>query len=137
METPADGYDMTEPFFVSQEAKDKKTYVMISRPNAGRWTVTVAPGSTPIVRTERAQGLPDPKIKARVTGSGTKRRLVWDATPIQGQRIIFSEQGGEDRRRDRDDHKARGAVAFTPTDGPRGKRTIVAEVLQHGTRARR
>lgn len=132
METPADGYDMTEPFFISQEAKDKKTYVMISRPNAGRWTVSVAPGSTPVVRMERAQGLPDPKIKARVSGSGLKRRLTWSATPIQGQRITFSEQGAKSGETIGSTTRARGSMAFTPTDGPKGKRTIVAEVLQDG-----
>jgi hypothetical protein len=105
---------------------------MISRPNAGKWTVSVAPGSTPVVRTERAQGLPDPKIKARVTGSGTKRRLTWEATPIQGQRITFSEQGAKSGDVIGTTTKAKGSLAFTPTDGPRGKRTIVAEVLQNG-----
>ena len=132
METPADGYDMTEPFFVSQEAKDKKTYVMISRPNAGKWTVTVAEGSTPVVRIQRAQGLPEPKVKARVTGSGTKRTLSWTATPIQGQRIKFSEQGAKSGETIGTTTKAKGSLAFTPADGPKGKRTIVAEVLQGG-----
>jgi PKD repeat protein len=132
VDTPADGYDMTEPFFVSQEPKDKKTYVMISRPNAGKWTVTVADGSTPIVKMERAQGLPDPKVKARVTGSGTRRRLVYEATPIQGQRITFSEQGAKAGDTIGTTTKARGSFAFTPTDGPKEKRTIVAEVLQGG-----
>ena len=132
VDTPADGYDMTEPFFVSQEPKDKKTYVMISRPNAGKWTVSVAEGSTPIVKMERAQGLPDPKVKARVTGSGTKRRLVYEATPIQGQRITFSEQGAKAGDTIGTTTKAKGSFAFTPADGPKEKRTIVAEVLQGG-----
>ena len=132
MATPADGYDMTEPFFVSQEPKDKTTYVMISRPNAGRWTVGVAEGSTPIVKMSRAQGLPDPKVKARVSGRGTKRRLTWEATPIQGQRITFSEQGARSGDTIGTTTRARGSLAFTPTDGPKGKRTIVAEVIQNG-----
>jgi PKD repeat protein len=132
MQTPPDGYDMTEPFFVSQEPKDRKTYVMISRPNAGKWTVGVAEGSTPVVRMERAQGLPDPKVKARVTGSGTKRRLTWSATPIKGQRITFSEQGAIAGRPIGTTTRARGSMPFTPADGPKGKRTIVAEVIQSG-----
>lgn len=132
METPEDGYDMTEPFFVSQEQKDRKTYVMISRPNAGKWTVTAAAGSTPIVRMSRAQGIPDPKVRAKVTGSGTKRRLEWSATPIQGQRITFSEQGAKAGDTIGTTTRAKGSFAFTPSDGPKGKRTIVAEVLQGG-----
>jgi PKD repeat protein len=132
METPADGYDMTKPYFVSQEPQDKKTYVIVSQPAAGKWTVSVADGSTPIVRMERAQGLPDPQIKAKVTGSGLKRRLEWTATPIQGQRITFSEQGAKSGDVIGTTTKARGSFAFTPADGPKGKRTIVAEVLQGG-----
>jgi hypothetical protein len=132
METPADGYDETKPFLVSQEPKDKKTYVMIGHPNAGKWTVTAAAGSTPIVRMSRAQGIPDPKIRAKVTGSGAKRRLEWSATPIQGQRITFSEQGAKAGEKIGTTTKARGSIAFTPGDGPKGKRTIVAEVLQGG-----
>ncbi|HEX8648436.1 MAG TPA: PKD domain-containing protein [Thermoleophilaceae bacterium] len=132
METPADGYEMREPFFVSQEPGDRKTYVMISRPRAGKWTVGVAEGSTPVVRMQRAQGLPDPKIRARVTRLGAKRRLTWEATPIQGQRIVFSEQGAKGGGVIGRTTKARGSLTFTPSDGPKGKRTIVAEVLQSG-----
>jgi hypothetical protein len=131
-DTPADGYDMTEPFFFSQEPKDKKTYVMISRPNPGKWTITVAPGSTPIVKMQRAQGLPEPKIKAKVTGSGLKRKLEYSATPIQGQRITFSEAGAKTGAKIGTVTTAKGSIPFTPTDGPKGKRTIVAEIIQHG-----
>ncbi len=133
VETPADGYEMAKPNFVSKEPGDRKTYVILGdNPSPGRWTVSVAEGSTPVVNMARAQGIPDPKVKARVTGSGLKRRLTWTATPIQGQRITFSEQGAKSGEVLGSTTRARGSLAFTPTDGPKGKRTIVAEILQSG-----
>ena len=133
VETPADGYEMAKPNFVSQEKADRTTYVILGdNPSPGTWKVSVAEGSTPVVNMKRAQGIPDPKVKARVTGSGLKRRLEWSATPIQGQRITFSEQGAKSGRIIGSTTKARGSLAFTPVDGPKGKRTIVAEIIQGG-----
>jgi PKD repeat protein len=133
--TPADGYELSNNAMVSQEAKDKSTYILLGKPSPGKWTVEVAPGSTPVVQIKRAQGLPEPSVKGKVSGSGARRTLTYSARPVKGQRLEFFEQG-EGRKKLGSSTKARGTLAFTPSDGPKGRRTIMADVVQDGrTRA--
>ena len=133
--TPADGYELSNTAMVSQEPRDKSTYVLIGRPSAGKWTIEPAPGSTPVVQIKRAQGLPEPSVKGKVSGSGARRTLSWSARAVKGQRLEFFEQGPT-RKRLGASTKARGTLPFAPADGPKGKRTIYADVIQDGkTRA--
>jgi hypothetical protein len=98
----------------------------------GRWTVKVNSG--PALRVFRtAQGLPRPRVKVAVRGSGHQRRLLFSARRIPGQRLVFSELGrGGVKARIGASKARRGVLAFHPADGPRGKRRVIVSVLQHG-----
>ena len=60
--------------------------------------------------------------------------LTYKIAPIQGQTVAFAEQGKRDLGAPIGDVKARtkGTVTFTPTAGPGGPRTVIAQVAQRG-----
>ncbi len=112
------------------------TLVALHHPLAGRWVVTPAAGSAPIVDVASADGLPPVGISARVSGRNGKRILRYRMTPAAGRTVRFIERGaatvhvlglGKGRS---------GAIKFTPGAGRRGRRTIVALIDQAGAPAR-
>ncbi|MDQ3933638.1 MAG: hypothetical protein M3340_03295, partial [Actinomycetota bacterium] len=145
VETPpeADGKVLDERFLLFQNPDDRTTYVAINRPSAGRWKATVAGGAmgTPRLDVGAAQiedvrvarGLPQPSVKARVGGRGYARRLTYSVKRIESQRVHFEEVGPGVGRRIGTVTGGRGTLRFSPGDGPRGRRRIVALVEQNGT----
>jgi hypothetical protein len=150
VETPAEpgGKVLDERFLLFQNPDDKTTYVAINRPSAGRWRATVAPAPTgriapgalgtraaqasPIESIQVGRGLPQPSVEARVGGRGYARTLSYTVKSIAGQRVHFEEVGKGVGRRLGTAKGKRGTLRFTPGDGPRGKRRIVALVEQDG-----
>ena len=108
------------------------TYLLVRTPSRGRWTVRVNAGpAARVIRT--ANGLPRPRVRASVRGSGHQRQLLFSARRIGGQRLIFSELGRGGVKAQIGASKAkRGVLRFRPADGPRGKRRIIVSVLQDG-----
>ena len=147
VETPpeADGKVLNDRFLLFQNPDDRTTYVAINRPSAGRWRASVAGGmpaaarldvgaaqSSPIADVQVARGLAKPSVKARVSGSGHSRRLTWSVKSIPGQVVHFEEVAAGGGRRIVTATGRRGTVRFSPADGPRGKRRIVALVESYG-----
>ena len=122
----------TENEVVFRYAADSTTYVAVARPAAGRWTITANPGSPPLTETRQADGLPEPRVRARVRGRGSRRVLVFRAKRISGQRLRFAERGAGVGRTLATTRRARGRIRFRPADGPRGRRVIQVDVLQQG-----
>lgn len=119
-------------FFILQIPSQARTFIEVRRPAAGRWTITPNPGSAPITGYQRADPLPAPRIRARVSGSGVRRRLSWRIRPLRGQRVTFVEQGRRLTSLVVEGARQRGSVTFAPARGAGGRRTIVAEVEQNG-----
>src|SRR5206468_12593544 len=71
-------------------AQAKTTLIALKKPAAGRWTVAPQPGST-IKSVASRVGLAAPSIKARVTGRGRKRVLVYSVRLDPGQKVTFLE----------------------------------------------
>lgn len=117
---------------VVPNAAAKATLVMIGSPVAGRYTITPASGSSPIAKVGHANGLPEPKVTAKLGGGGYHRTLQYTITPITGQTVRFLERSagaGADLGAAKG---TSGTLRFTPADGAKGTRQIVADVSQNG-----
>ena len=104
------------------------TQVFLKEPSAGRWTVTAQAGSA-IAGVASAAGLPVPRVRARVTGAGHRRTLVYSGAR---KGIAFVERGARTSSPIGRARGARGRIRFTPADGRRGKRDIVALIERNG-----
>src|ERR1700748_3500224 len=80
----------------------------------------------------RAGALRDPKVTGRVHGRGYRRVLTFGARRIRGQQLTFYERGNGVGHRVGSATATHGRIRFTPTDGPAGRRTIVAAVVENG-----
>jgi hypothetical protein len=101
-------------------------------PQAGSWTVATQPGSPAISGISLRYGIPVPRVQARVTGSGTHRRLRYQIRPIPGQVVTFYEQSPLVGRQLGVTTKAKGSLPFPKGYGAPGKRQIFAIVTQDG-----
>jgi hypothetical protein len=126
--TPGRGKHMV---VIGNEAA-KATLVMIGQPVAGKYTITPVSGSSPIAKVGHANGLPEPAVTGKVSGSGYNRKLSYTIKPISGQTVRFLERSagaGADLGAGKG---TKGTLKFTPVDGPKGTRQIVADVSQNG-----
>jgi hypothetical protein len=125
----------TTKAFAFQSLEKRLTWFDVKAPRAGVWRIVPAAGSTPITEVRQADGLADPKVTAKLTkGTGRKRVLTYKIAPIPGQTVAFAEEGKRGLGAPIGDVKARtkGTLTFTPTAGPGGPRTIIAQVAQKG-----
>jgi hypothetical protein len=105
------------------------TQVFLREPSPGRWTVTAQTGSPAIAGVASAAGLPAPRVRARVIGRGARRTLVYSGAR---RGIAFVERGARTGSVLGRARGARGRIRFTPADGSRGRREIVALIERGG-----
>jgi hypothetical protein len=123
-----------KPFVIRREPRLGTTYIAIIHPPAGRYTIRVNPGSPAIAQVLQAHGFTS-SVKARVTGTASRRRLVYAIKTKPGENVAFIERGegveGVERLigATRGSH---GALRFTPAPGPGGIRQILATVTENG-----
>jgi hypothetical protein len=108
------------------------TYVMIRDPGAGNWTVSAAPGSSAITSVRVARGYAPPRVRARVSGHGVRRRLSYSVTTRPGLSVSFAERARGVYRVIGRARRARGKLTFAPAAGPGGKRVVYAIVAENG-----
>ena len=129
----ADGGAVEHPgSLILTDAARGVTYVIVGRPEAGRWTIAPQPGSVPLAAVETAAGLPAPQVRATVSGSGRTRTLRWRLRRLRGQRVRFFERAEGVSQPIASTGSATGRVRFTPARGPAGPRQILALVEQDG-----
>lgn len=111
--------------------QEDRTVVLLGQAQAGTWTAEAVPGSAPIVQVRRADILPKPAIRARVTGRGSERTLSYDVKPLDGQvvRLVEAARGGRKLLR-LVKRGGKGKVRFTVSEARGKRRRIVAEVQQ-------
>jgi hypothetical protein len=114
------------------DAESRSTIVNLRKPQGGSWTITLQPGSAAVSSVRVANALPEPSVKAVVTGRGHKRALDWTVRPIAGQRVRLSEEGRGAHRSFGVLKGRSGRVRFSPANGKAGKRTLLAVVEQDG-----
>ena len=131
--TPAGGASLSnDRVLLFQNPADKTTYVAVKAPAAGNWRIDELPGSAAVTGVRHANGLPEPQVSGRVVASGRRRTLRYAVKPIPGQRVEFTERMPGGRVRVLGTARGRrGRIAIKPAPGPRGKRRIVAQVLQY------
>lgn len=114
---------------ILEDDKDKVTYVGLKSAK-GDWTMTPQPGTSAISGIRSAPLLPDPRVRATITGHGAHRRLSWSVTPaVAGQRLQLAEKTKLGSRPILTTTRARGSVAFAPGPGTAGTRRLVATVV--------
>ena len=112
-----------------------ETLIGLRRPLAGRWTVTPASGSAPIVGVAVADSLPAPDVHVSVTGRGARRTLRYRFAAAPGRIVTFVERGAGVYNTLPVAHGSHGRIVFTPASGPGGRRDILALISQGGVPA--
>jgi hypothetical protein len=115
------------------DGESSSTIVNLRKPQGGGWTITLQPGSVAVSSVRVANALPEPSVKATVTGTGHNRTLEWTVRPIEGQRVRLSEEGRGAHRSFGVLKGRSGEIKFSPANGKAGKRRLLAVVEQNGT----
>lgn len=120
-------------FWLIRNAADHTTYLAVTGSNiGGTWKITPQAGSAPVTAATYALARPPIKVTAKVGGHARRRLLRYSVRPQPGQRVVFSERGPHAADRVLGTARgARGTIRFTPTDGPAGRRQIVATVMEN------
>lgn len=113
-------------------ASSQTTLIGVRHPLAGRWTISANPGSAPIASIETAEGLRNPTIKARVSGSGSRRLLAYRISQAPGMSVTFAERGARTFHVLGRAHARAGQIVFTPDTARSGRRNILALVTENG-----
>ena len=117
-------------FAAARYAESATTQFWLRRPAAGRWTFTAEAGSPAVRSIATANGLDPPRISGRVTGRGRHRILRYRLG--RGQKVTFVERGARTARVLGVARRGAGTIAFSPGDGKRERRRIVALVERGG-----
>jgi hypothetical protein len=122
----------TDDFFAARNPLANETYIGVRAPKAGRWQIEPQPGSVAIAAVAGADVLPQPEVKASVSGTGATRTIAYDVKQIAGQAVSFVEQGDDTHRTVGVAGGAHGSITFTPQDGNDTSRQLIAIVTQNG-----
>jgi hypothetical protein len=138
LSSPADGSVLrSSEALIVPVANERTTYVFVDDPRPGAWSVDSADPANPLTELGLAEGLDDPKVKAKVAkprkGRGAKKlKLSYEVRRIPGQEVIFTERGEGIAQELGTARGRRGSISFKPTISADRRRTIEAEVAQDG-----
>ena len=140
VETPASGRaNIGEGTAAYRVPERDAAYLGVKRPAAGVWRLKTLAGSTAIAKVDASVPQPAPRIRARVTGRGAARRLVYSVRGVPPRRVAFAEELDKEgttaaigRAR-----APRGSIPFSPAQGRPGLRRVVALVETPAARVRR
>jgi hypothetical protein len=134
IETPVarDQIIFSKPALAVADSGSRTTHFIVANPAAGTWRLEAGGAAPPPVSYQRADPWRDPRIRARVAGSGSRRALIWRLRPQPGETVIFLEQARTVDATLTRPVARRGRVVFRPARGPGGRRRIVALVLKDG-----
>ncbi len=113
-------------------ARFNRTWIGVSNAKPGVYKVVPAPDSAPIVNVRETRYEPDAGVKASVTGKGRHLVLHYDAGHAKGQMVGFFERGKNTWELLKKVKGGKGTVAFVPSFGSAGKRSIAAQVEVDG-----
>ncbi|HET9102083.1 MAG TPA: hypothetical protein VFN55_01915 [Solirubrobacteraceae bacterium] len=111
-------------------ANARTTYFVLVHPRAGVWRVTPNANAPAITRIARADPIRPLRIRARVLGRGSVRRLVWRLAPQPGETVTFEQPSGV--RPIVTTQRSTGVIRFTVAPGPAGRRRLHALVTIDG-----
>ncbi len=105
------------------------TLLRVEKPIAGEWVLSPRPGSPAIQSVTSSKALPPLKVSARVSGSGRRRTLKWNATGLAGRTLRFTERAHDVGQTIVVTKKAKGSAAWSLQGGSAGPRKVEADVL--------
>jgi hypothetical protein len=110
------------------------TFVGLSHPKPGTYTLVPIAGSPPIAGLRVSRGYDTPKVTATVGGTGRKRTLRYRISGnAPGTTIVFVERGPAGDVPIGTGKGATGTLRFSSGKGPGGRRQILAEATRDGT----
>jgi Concanavalin A-like lectin/glucanases superfamily len=112
---------------ISYEKYDR-TWITIEGGKPGVYKVSPQPGSPPIANVMATHYEPEAELTASVTGSGRHLVLHYDAGHAAGRTVSFFEHGKQTWTLLKKVGGGKGQIAFEPSYGPAGKRSIAAQV---------
>ena len=123
----------TKTGFTATVGNMPATYLVLTKPRAGDWTIVPNQGSPAIRQTLTAGGYRPATVTARVTGSGRKRTITYRTRNLgHGQRVVFAERGKFGTRLVGATTKRRGKLRYTIADAKGGRRRVLAMVQKDG-----
>jgi hypothetical protein len=131
--SPASGAVRNNAVVIVPSGLEHTTYVVITRPAAGRWHVEPLDPGVSLTRVGVADGLPRVHVSGRLSRRHGRELLSYRVRRIPGQKVTFVERGpgGVDRTLGVA-HGSGGTIRFSPTMALKRARTIVAEVVENG-----
>ncbi len=109
---------------------DGATYLLLTGPKAGRWTVTAQPGSS-VSTLGFARPAPEPVLSGATSGDPCAPKLSWSLKRQPGQTVMLIDEGAEgDTRILSKAARAKGSMKLVPP-AP-GVRRVKAIVFQGG-----
>ncbi|HEY2054866.1 MAG TPA: LamG domain-containing protein [Solirubrobacterales bacterium] len=112
--------------------KYDRTWITIEGAKPGVYKVTEQPGSPTITNVMSTRYEPQAGVEASVTGSGRHLTLHYDAGHAAGQTVSFFERGKDTWTLLKKVSGGKGTIAFEPSYGPAGKRSVAAQVEVDG-----
>lgn len=109
-----------------------RTWLGIEDAKPGTYRVIPQPGSVPIANVRETHYEPGAAVKASVSGKGRHLVLSYDAGHAKGQKVSFFERGKGTWELLKSVSGGKGKVAFQPSFGPGGRRSIAAQVEVDG-----
>ena len=125
----------TKRYMIVVDRKNDVTHVAAGSLANGNWTITPYEQSVPIMGVKTGKALRPERVRARITGKGLNRTLVWNSLGNPHTRITFTElmKGGFERPI-LTTGKVHGRYRFKATRGSHyGKRRLRAYVIHGGT----
>lgn len=112
-------------------AAERRTFVFVRRPSAGRWRVETL-GGAPLRALRTAKGLPAPQVSAVLERDGNAAVLRYELAPLRGQEVTFIERTHDGIAKELGRATGRGGrLRFTPASTGQDAR-IEASVVQDG-----
>lgn len=129
-------YAPSQDMGAMRELQGRRTFISL-KAGPGTYTITPAPGSAKITEAAESRKGYDSDFEAEVVGSGDARRLKYDLGKAEGQTpagqsVAFYEKGQDVNQLIGTASGGKGEIRFTPADGARGKREIVAVATLNG-----
>jgi hypothetical protein len=130
LETPSNGARFAESggLTVYTVPESGRAYLGIQDPAPGRWTIQRLDGSPGILGVSSSEEMPKPRMRARVSGRGTKRTLSYTIENARPQDVTLVEEGPEGAATLGKAKRAKGTLTFTPGNLGRGVRKLTAQV---------
>lgn len=127
------GEQPTDTGFTATVGNLAATYLVLTEPRAGDWTIVPSQDSPAIKQTLTSEGFEPATVTGKVTGSGRRRTIAYRIRNLgHGQRVVFAERGAFGTNVVGSAAKARGRLTYTIADARGGRRRVLAMVQKDG-----